>query len=194
MLHHHQLDTQIEGIPTTQSTRCYGRWFFLKAPSRTEKEQSTVSPPCFSVYSWHRARPATFQAKPHLLTSLRDIACSYTTWYTAQASLKRSMRSLGLYSNSSALYSICTIPQAKKKPCLFLGQPLELSMYSIQQKDTYPLVLLVEFTEIDVPLCFVLQLTKFRALPQVLLIKRCPTALVIFRYCYLGEALQGHYL
>jgi len=67
-------------------------------------------------------------------------------------------------------------------------------MSSIRQKDTYPLVLLVEFVEIDVPLRFVLQLTKFRALPQVLLIKRCPTALVIFRYCYLGEALQGHYL
>jgi len=49
-----------------------------------------------------------------LLTWLQDVACSYTTWYTAQASLKRSMRSRGLYSNSSALYSICRIPQEKK--------------------------------------------------------------------------------
>ena len=106
-----------------QNARRYVRWFFLKAPSRMEKEQSTVSPLCFSVYSWHSARPATFQAKPHLLTWLQDVACSYTTWYTAQASLKRSKRSLGLYSNSSALYSICRIPQ-EKKTCLLLGQPL----------------------------------------------------------------------
>ena len=84
--------------------------FLLKASSRTEKEQSAVSPPRFSVYSRHSARPATFHAKPHLATSFRDIAYSYTTWYTAQASLKRSDRSLGLCSNSSALYSSCRIP------------------------------------------------------------------------------------
>jgi hypothetical protein len=53
---------------------------------------------------------------------------------------------------------------------------------------TNPLVLLVELSVIVVLFCLVLQLTKVSALSQVLIIKRPPTALVIFRYFYLSEA------
>jgi hypothetical protein len=47
---------------------------------------------------------------------------------------------------------------------------------------------LVESSEIVLFFLLVLQLTKVSALPQVLIIKSLPTALVIVRYFYLSEA------